>query len=62
MTPGQAASKEDGGAKPPPSPASTNAEVQSVSDDAALQERYRQEYLIQLRRLCCPGCGEEPFA
>ncbi len=31
--------------------------------DAELQEQYRQEYLIQLRRLSCPGCGEggEPF-
>lgn len=29
---------------------------------AELQARYRTEYLVQLRRLSCPGCGEEPFA
>jgi hypothetical protein len=27
--------------------------------DAELQERYRKEYLAQLRRLSCPGCGED---
>lgn len=27
--------------------------------DAELQESYRKEYLAQLRRLSCPGCGEE---
>ena len=26
--------------------------------DAAAQERYRQEYLIQMQRLSCPGCGD----
>lgn len=25
------------------------------------QERLRQAYLEQQRRLSCPGCGEEPF-
>ena len=30
-------------------------------EDAELQERYRQEYLLQLRRRACPGCGEAPF-
>lgn len=28
-------------------------------EDAELQERYRKEYLAQLRRLSCPGCGED---
>lgn len=28
-------------------------------EDAELQERYRKEYLDQLRRLSCPGCGED---
>ncbi len=28
-------------------------------EDAELQARYRQEYLAQLRRLACPGCGED---
>jgi hypothetical protein len=27
--------------------------------DAATQEKYRQEYLIQMRRLSCPGCGDD---
>lgn len=27
--------------------------------DAELQEKYRKEYLAQLRRLSCPGCGED---
>jgi hypothetical protein len=31
-------------------------------EDAELQARYRKEFLLQLRRLSCPGCGEEPFA
>ena len=35
--------------------ASDNAQL----EDAELQERYRQEYLTQLRRLSCPGCGED---
>jgi hypothetical protein len=30
-------------------------------DDAALQEKYREQYLLQLRRQSCPGCGESPF-
>lgn len=34
--------------------------VQQQSDltDAVTQERYRAEYLQQLRRQSCPGCGE----
>ena len=35
--------------------ASDNAQL----EDAELQERYRKEYLAQLRRLSCPGCGED---
>lgn len=27
--------------------------------DAELQERYRHEYIEQLKRMSCPGCGEE---
>lgn len=38
-----------------PPTASDNAQL----DDAELQERYRKEYLAQLRRLSCPGCGED---
>lgn len=26
--------------------------------DASVQEQYREEYLRQLRRRSCPGCGE----
>ena len=46
---------------------STPRETSKPSDDAQLEDaelqaRYRKEYLIQLRRLSCPGCGEVPFA
>ena len=29
--------------------------------DAETQARYREEYLAQLRRRACPGCGEDAF-
>jgi hypothetical protein len=29
-------------------------------DDEALQAEYRKAYLEQLRRMSCPGCGEDP--
>lgn len=48
----------DGGA-----PTNTEASQQDAAfNDAELQERYRKEYLLQLSRRSCPGCGEEPFA
>lgn len=34
------------------------AQQETDLTDAATQERYRAEYLQQLRRLSCPGCGE----
>jgi hypothetical protein len=48
----------DAAGTPPPS----NVEPPPDDDqlaDAELQERYRKEYLAQLRRLSCPGCGED---
>lgn len=39
---------------------STTGEAASpLSAEAELQARYREEYLLQLRRLSCPGCGED---
>ena len=43
---------------PPPSVAETPADEAQLAD-AELQERYRKEYLAQLRRLSCPGCGDD---
>lgn len=43
-------------------PPANNTELASDAAqlaDAELQERYRKEYLAQLRRLSCPGCGED---
>jgi len=48
----QAGDESPAGETPTPS---DNAQL----EDAELQERYRQEYLAQLRRLACPGCGED---
>ncbi len=42
----------------PPSITETAADEAELAD-AELQERYRKEYLAQLRRLSCPGCGED---
>lgn len=33
-------------------------EVEELAD-ATTQENYRQEYLLQMKRLSCPGCGED---
>lgn len=39
-------------------PPSTIADSCPLSD-AELQEKYRKEYFEQLKRLSCPGCGED---
>ena len=44
----------------PPSTTDLPSEAAQLAD-AELQEKYRREYLIQQRRLSCPGCGESPF-
>jgi hypothetical protein len=41
----------------PQSQSLSPAEQEQLSD-AATQEEYRREYLAQLRRRACPGCGE----
>ncbi len=51
-------SSRDAAGESPPSDAQQPTDA-SPLDDAELQERYRQEYLTQLRRLSCPGCGED---
>ena len=48
----------DAASQPPPSNAQRPYDAAQFAD-AELQERYRQEYLVQLRRLSCPGCGED---
>ncbi len=37
------------------------SESQPLTDEAlaAQQEQYRQAYLQQLRRMSCPGCGDD---
>lgn len=37
---------------------SLTAEQLAALDDAAKQDEYRREYLAQLKRRACPGCGE----
>lgn len=40
-----------------PTPPLTDQQQADLAD-AVTQERYRVEYLQQLRRQSCPGCGE----
>lgn len=47
----------DPAGEPPPHNTELPADAAQLAD-AELQERYRKEYLAQLRRLSCPGCGE----
>lgn len=48
-------------AEPPSHTDEMQLESCSLSD-ADLQEKYRKEYLEQLKRRSCPGCGENlPF-
>ena len=49
----------------PPAPVSRHPQTPSLTPDelaqladAAKQEDFRREYLAQLRRRACPGCGE----
>lgn len=35
------------------------APAESLAAEAEFQARYREEYLLQLRRRSCPGCGED---
>ena len=51
-----------------PDPQSTDPENNELTDkqradldDEALQAKYRAAYELQMRRLSCPGCAEEPF-
>lgn len=39
----------------------TEAQQENVSKACDDQERLRELYHQQQRRLACPGCGEEPF-
>lgn len=43
-----------------PSPPPTQLTERQETDlaNATVQEQYREEYLQQLRRRSCPGCGE----
>lgn len=61
MTPNQSPSQARDDDKSLPGEPRKEHSSQPATDDAELQKRYRQEYLIQLRRLSCPGCGEEPI-
>lgn len=42
-------------------PTTTHEMPQSACQlsDAELQERYRREYMNQLKQMSCPGCGED---
>lgn len=48
----------DATGEPPPSTTDLPSDATQLAD-AELQEKYRREYLIQQRRLACPGCGED---
>lgn len=61
MSGGPSETPRDAALTPPHEVPNTNHNTADLHD-AELQEKYRKEYLIQLKRLSCPGCGEEPFA
>lgn len=44
-----------------PSLSTTGVTQTSPFADADLQERYRKEYIEQLKRQSCQGCGEDGF-
>lgn len=48
----------DAAGEPPPSNTELPSDAAQLAD-AELQKKYRKEYLAQLRRLSCPGCGED---
>jgi hypothetical protein len=61
MEPNQTPDKE----KEQPIPAEAmngapNASEADILQDEAQQAEYRKAYLEQLRRMSCPGCGEDP--
>lgn len=61
MEPNQTKDKE----KEPTIPAETTSEAPNtveseILQDDAKQAEYRKAYLEQLRRMSCPGCGEDP--
>lgn len=58
MTPGQPTSQDAGGLEPP-SEQVQNIQEQPALTDAEAQKHYREEYLLQLRRQSCPGCGDD---
>lgn len=39
-------------------PQSLTGEQLTALHDAEKQDEYRREYLVQLKRQTCPGCGE----
>lgn len=49
--------RDDNRVEPPVGENLTEAQQQALAD-ANTQERYRVEYLRQLRQRSCPGCGE----
>ena len=44
----------------PPSITNRASQDSSPLSDAELQEQYRKDYIEQLKRMSCPGCGEDP--
>lgn len=52
-------SQAEGGSEAPRNEDATPAPSDNKLTDAELQAKYRKEYLLQLRRLSCPGCGED---
>ena len=48
----------DPAVEPPPSNTELPSDAAQLAD-TELQEKYREEYLAQLRRRLCPGCGED---
>jgi hypothetical protein len=54
----EAESGRDAAGEPPPNNAELPSDAAQLAD-AELQEKYRKEYLAQVRRLSCPGCGED---
>lgn len=45
----------------PSQPSLANQEAPSLPEEslAAQQEQYRKAYIEQLRRMSCPGCGDD---
>ena len=57
---GQRTTEDPSNPKPECTQANETPEQLADLSNEAQQADYRQAYLEQLRRMSCPGCGEDP--